>query len=789
MRALFSSIWAKLLRRVSDYSLNRKIALILGLSGLGLILITVVLLAVFDYAFSRRAIVSQYQSLGEVIAMDTTPHLDFEDSIGAEKMLRAFFKNEGLIYGAVFDRYSVKLASIGEIPDGFAPRFESQGYVELSYLKSRIEVMEPVGSLETGERFGTALNENALLDSPGGYVYLVGDLGPIYEAFAVKSLLFVLLLGMGAVLVIWIASRMSRLITVPILELAQTAHRISQDRDFSKRQNKVFNDETGVLVDAFNQMLEQIEEKGAIIRSNEERFREYFELGVAGMAILDSSGRFVEANKRLGELLETDETSLLETVFDDWVVPAEAEKEVGPFQALKERCQPGFSEERWLKGKGGVQIFAIISVRRLAKVLGETDSLYLTLIQDISDRKKAEEALLASKQAAEEANRSKDEFLSVMSHELRTPLNPIIGFVDLLMLTEQNEEQMGMLSSIRRSSEHLLNLITDILEFTRAQGGRLEANPEAFDLPDLCRNAMDIAERSGAANGIEVTLRTLDSKCVPEGVQLFADAGKIRQVVINFLSNAVKYNKDGGKVWLDAKVVELPGEKVEVRIQVEDTGLGISPEMQEFIFEPFTQLDMSLQRKHEGVGLGLSICKRIAECLDGEISVSSEVGKGSVFSLSVPVRYVYDERFGESGDAPKLVPRSPEFGVNRVLLVEDDVENMKLVEAKLRKLGVPFEWAKNGLVATEKLRDSHYDLVLMDVRMPLMDGLEATKVIRESETERSSGRRVPIVAMTAHASERMRSECHEAGMDGYLSKPVQFEQLECYLKRYLASSS
>lgn len=781
-----SSGWlVKFGRRFSDYPLDRKIALILGLSGAGVMVLTIVLLAIFDWTFSRRSITAQYESLVEVMALDVEPHLDFDDSNSAEDMLRAFFKNEGLLYGAVLLADGQEFAAYGTPPEPLAIELGSERYVRLSYFVRRIEALKPIGSLETGDVFGLDSSAEEVVSEPDAYIYLVGDLGPVFKTFLIKTALFMVMLGVGGVFVIWIASRLSRLITVPILELAQTAHRISVDRDFSQRQTKVFDDETGVLVDAFNEMMEQIEERGAIIQSNEERFREYFELGVAGMAILDGEGRFVEANKRLGDLLGTDENALLLTGFDDWITPPSEESPEEPFARVKEMCRPGFSQERWLEGKNGKRVYAIISIRRLAKVVGEEDYLYLTLIQDISDRKKAEEELLASKQAAEEANKSKDEFLSVMSHELRTPLNPIIGFVDLLMYSDQDEEQLGMLRSIRRSSEHLLTLITDILEFTRAQGGRLEASPEPFDLPDLCRNALDITERTGISNGVEVQLRTLNQDCVPDGVRLYSDAGKIRQVVINFLSNAIKYNREGGSVWLDAEIVELPGEKVEVRLKVEDTGLGISQEKQEFIFEPFTQLDMSLQRKHEGVGLGLSICKRIAECLDGDISVSSVEGRGSTFALSIPISYVPDEREPVQ-IAPtelKVVPK--EFALNRVLLVEDDLENMRVLEAKLRKLGVEFEWAKNGLDATEKIRDSHFDLVLMDVRMPLMDGLEATRVIRESESGKSS--RVPIVAMTAHASEKMRVECARVGMDGYISKPIQFDQLEGYLKRYLAS--
>ncbi len=784
MKVRDGDFFGRLGRRLSDSPLDRKIALVLGFSVTGVIVMTIVLLAVFDWAFSRRAISAQYESLGEMMALDVVPHLDFDDRDSAREMLRAFFKNDGLIYGAVLLAGGEEFASFGDAPDSLFPELGSEGYVKLSYLEGRIEVLEPIGSLETGDRFGLDRGDAAKALEPVAYVYLVGDVTPLYRSFLIKSLLLIAMLAFGGVFIIWIASRLGRLITVPILELAQTADRISKNRDFSQRQSKVFNDETGVLVDAFNEMMAQIEERGAIIQSNEERFREYFELGVAGMAILDGGGRFVEANKKLGELLETDERALLETDFDDWVLSLESDVGKSAFAQVRERCKPGFSEERWLTGKAGAKVYAIVSVRRLAKVVGETDYLYLTLIQDISDRKRVEEELLASKQAAEEANKSKDEFLSVMSHELRTPLNPIIGFVDLLMFSGQNEEQMKMLHSIRRSGEHLLALITDILDFTRAQGGRLEASPEPFDLPDLCRNALEITERSGVTKEVEVSLRTLNDDCVPSGVRLFSDVGKIRQIVINLLSNAIKYNRDGGSVWLDAEVVELPNESIEVRIRVEDTGLGISEDMQEFVFEPFTQLDMSLQRKHEGVGLGLSICKRIAKCLGGEISLSSVEGVGSTFSLSIPVAYVPDERLPAPVVHEELKIAPSEFALNRVLLVEDDLENMRVMETKLRKLGVDFEWAKNGLIATEKIRNGHFDLVLMDVRMPLMDGLEATRVIRESEVGKSG--RVPIVAMTAHASERMRVECTQVGMDGYISKPVQFEQLESYLKRYLA---
>ncbi|WP_378924221.1 ATP-binding protein [Pelagicoccus mobilis] len=766
---------SKLERRIGNRSLDRKIRLILTFSGIGLVGFTIVLLALFDWAFARKAIRGEYDSLGKVIALDVRVALLFEDEKDGADVLEAFSLNEGILYSEIAWSDGEVFASNGVAPEGVNREFSPGSYVRLSYFESRVEACEPVW-----------LSDESRSTPPDAFVFLVGDLKPIYKAFVLKSALIVAALLLGGALLRWVVSRMSRLITDPILELAETAKHISKERDFSHRQEKVFDDETGLLVDAFNEMMSQIEERGAIIQSNEERFREYFELGIAGMAILDSDGGFVEANRQLGEMLQVDQDVLLNSRFDKWVDESERDSEASPFDLVKEGCPPGYRDELWLRGEGKSRFFAIVSVRRLAKVVGEQEVLYLALFQDISDRKRAEEELRASKRAAEEANRSKDEFLSVMSHELRTPLNPIIGFVDLLMYSDQDEEQLNMLRSIRRSSEHLLNLITDILDFTRAQGGRLEAAPEPFELEDICRSALEMTERSGVSNDIEVTLRSLELSQIPVGKKLFSDAGKIRQIAINFLSNAIKYNKPGGSVWLDARF-EANSQGGVVCIRVEDTGIGIDEQMRELVFEPFTQLDMSLQRKHEGVGLGLSICKRIAECLNGEVAVESEVGVGSVFTARIPVTFVEVEL----SRGPEMTIRDLKVlkeGVSpsRVLLVEDDLENMRLIEAKLRKLGVGFDWAKNGLDATEKVKENDFDLVLMDVRMPLMDGLEATRVIREKELDEASGR-VPIVAMTAHASERMRVECARVGMDGYMSKPIQFDQLENYIKRYLAS--
>lgn len=770
MKARRSDVLVRYLgRRLSGRSLNGKLSVLFLLAGTGVAALSLLLLSVVEWAFSRKAIHDDYAVIAGIIADNVNAAVQFGNEKSARDVLAVLSLKKGLVYAEVLLPDGETFAEHGTRPEArMSWELGAESVVRVSYLNSRIEAVAPL----IRPREGVV-----------GYVYISGDLDDVYATLVLKAAAVIVAMLLAGLFVLRMASRLGAVITQPILELADTARRISQGHDFSQRQAKAYDDETGQLVESFNSMMDLIQSRDAIIRSNEERFREYFELGVVGMAILDDASRFLEANGELARLLGTTVEELKASVFDEWMAPAVGGVEATTFDLLKKRCEPGYSGEHWLRNKQGERVYMIVAVRRI-RPPSEGSYRYIVLLQDITGRKRSEEELLASKRAAEAANRSKDEFLSVMSHELRTPLNPILGFVDLLLRMDDDPERVGMLQAVRKSSEHLLRLITDILEFSRSQAGRLELVEEVVDLSEICSSVVELMRPGAAEREVALALRSVDTTLASGEVELLSDQGKIRQLMLNLISNAIKYNRPGGHVWVDGKVVVGPDGGYSLRISVEDTGIGIPEEMQGYVFEPFTQLDMSLQRRHEGVGLGLAICSRIVERMDGRISLRSSVGIGSIFTFELPVAH------RRKAGAPQLAAGS--FGEGqvsglagrKVLLVEDDLYNKLLVEAILKRIGVEFAWAENGLAALERMREEPFDLVLMDIRMPLMDGLEATRRIRQSETEED---RTPIVAMTAHTSERMRGECLRAGMDGYITKPVEYADLQGYIRRYLAS--
>lgn len=762
-------VLAFLERRLSHYSLKGKIVTIFTLAGFVVAVGAVVLLLVFEGTFTKRALENEYRATVAVAVRSVSVAVDFNDSRDAEEILMRFDGSDGIVYSEIRFADGRVLGSYGVVPEFRSVKADDQEHVRISYMSAMIEVIAPIDSIDDG--------------SPVAHIYMVGDLGELYQTLAIKIVSFGFILLLGGVGILMFALRLSRLITSPIQDLAETAHRISRDHDFSQRQTKLHDDETGKLVDAFNEMMDELEARDDTIRSNEERFREYFELGIVGMSVLDHNGRILEYNTELCTMLESSSEQIAHSSFDDWVTDEGGGEVRTSFVKLKNACDPGYSGEYWLKRKDGSLLYTIVSARQL-RPDRDSNSLYLVLLQDITDRKHSEEELIASKRAAEDANRSKDEFLSVMSHELRTPLNPIIGFVDLLLRLDEDEERKQMLQSIRRSSEHLLTLINDILEFTRAQAGRLVAVNESFNLKEHCENTIEMLCQSGAGKGVQIQLRNMDLSALNDDSMLVSDPGKIRQVVLNLLSNGIKYNILGGRVWMDVVVFRQEGGELILRIDVEDTGIGIEKSKLECIFEPFTQLDMSLQRKHEGVGLGLSICKRIVECMDGKLFVHSEENKGSVFSFEVQVGEFdpESERTVVNSDPDAEVLDSL-VGNRRILLVEDDINNKQMIEAVLDKIGIAYDWAVNGLVALERLETSQFDLVLMDVGMPVMDGLEATQEIRHREEEK--GGHTPIVAITAHASAEMQKKCVTAGMDAYLTKPINSEKLRSCILKYI----
>lgn len=412
------------------------------------------------------------------------------------------------------------------------------------------------------------------------------------------------------------------------------------------------------------------------------------------------------------------------------------------------------------------------------------------IAEDISDRKQTEAQLQQSNEQLLRATRLKDEFLASMSHELRTPLNAILGMTEALqeeVFGSVSDSQRQALQTIDSSGGHLLALINDILDVAKIESGQIELNLSATAIAPLCDASLNFIKQQAINKKIELQLDL--SPTLPD---LLLDERRMRQVLINLLNNAVKFTPEGGRICLKVEALfaeDAPPETAPitgVRWSVEDTGIGIAPENLPKLFQPFIQIDSALNRQFEGTGLGLSLVKRLVELHGGEVGVSSQLGIGSCFTVMLPVTTPSRSQVLSPFPSWQEVEPEPEPQSSPlILLAEDNLANIQTLSSYLTAKGYELILAKDGTEAIDQAQEQQPDLILMDIQMPGMDGLEAMERIRQEPW----GADVPIIALTALAMESDQQRCLQAGADDYLSKPVKLKHLVTRIEELLNRSS
>lgn len=519
------------------------------------------------------------------------------------------------------------------------------------------------------------------------------------------------------------------------------------------------------------QELRDHSEAQKLLRLSEEKFSTAFKVSPDSINLNHlSDGIYLEVNQGFTEMTGYSPEEVIGKSSLDlniWVNPQDRE------QLVSEIKQHGFIErlEAQFRCKNGSIFTGQMSARSLI-INGEHCLLNIT--RDITAQKETERALQQTQQAAESANQAKSEFLANMSHEIRTPMNGVMGMTQLLRFTELTEEQKEYLDTIDLASKNLLSVINDILDLSKIESGKVELEYTDFSLQLCIKVAVAMVRTKIMEKRLQIDYEFASN--LPHLV--YGDQLRVKQILLNLLSNAIKFTEQG-RISIDVVLLEQQDSQIIVQIVVTDTGIGMSPEVLGKVFDPFTQADSSITRRFGGTGLGLTICNQLAELMGGRIWVESVEGKGSHFYIDLP--------FAVSRVTAQTELLTPDFEIiptsNKpltVLVADDNHLNQQTTVLLLKKFGHSSRCANNGKMALEEWQEGNIDLILMDIHMPVMGGIEALQAIRALES--TAGTHTPIVALTADALKSTEQKLLDKGFDGYLSKPVMMADLLSILK-------